>query len=1392
MESQPLTKNIGEWNVEAVTLMSYMFSRATSFDQNIGRWNTASVTDMFAMFAGATSFDQNIGGWNTAQVTNMNSMFEEATSFDQNIGGWNVEAVTLMSDMFWRATSFNQDISGWNVAQVTNMWSMFKEASSFNQDIGGWNTASVTNMWDMFWGASSFDQNIGGWNVETVSLTYCMFCGVTLSIANYDSLLVGWNKQTLQTGNYFDGGGSKYSSDAAHTARENMMSSDGWIITDGGRVVLPNAHAPVFAGGTTAIVPYEENATTAVTTVVASDADAGQTVTFTLSGGADAGLFSLSPTGMLTFKTAPDYEMPTDTGMDNMYEVTITATDNGTPARIAMQALTIRVTDVDEATPVDPAHFVLKVTTNLGTNANDNSFTFYTQDTNYDIDWDNDGIFDTTGVSGNQSHTFATTGVKIIRFRNLNDININNQAGKEKYTSIEQWGTSAWNAEMDSAFQGARNLTMNSNAGIPDMSAVTNMAYMFRGASSFNGDIGGWNTAQVTDMSAMFAGATSFNQDISGWNTAQVTNMFSMFFSVSSFNQDIGGWNTAAVTDMFGMFQNASSFNQDIGNWNTEQVTNMNVMFARATSFDQNIGNWNTEQVTNLDYMFNGAASFNQDIGRWNTATVTNMDYMFNRATSFNQDIGRWNTATVTTMRAMFNGATSFDQNIGNWNTEQVTDMDYMFAGATSFNQDIGGWNTATVTNMRYMFRGAASFDQDIGRWNTATVTAMHAMFQHAVLFDQDVGRWNTVAVTNMNYMFNGASSFNQDIGGWNTASVTDMYGMFWKATSFNGDIGGWNTATVTNMRTMFDGASSFDQNIGGWNVEAVRHMESMFSGITLSIANYDSLLVGWNRKNLQRGVYFHGGNSLYISTEAQTARENMINSDRWSITDGGLRTMNQAPANIFLSGNSIAENASADAVVGILSNTDIGGTYAYTLLTGTGDADNGSFMISDTELQLKASADYETKRHYSIRINVSDGTHDFAKSFTIYVGDVNEVPTASDTTFVVAENSTNGIAVGTVTATDQDQRWPNNVLTYAITGGNTGNVFAINSITGSITVAGALDYETIASYSLRVTVTDGGSTSLSGTATLTITVTDVNEHAPVFTSGATTTVAYEENSTTAVTTVVATDADAGQTVTFTLSGGADSTLFSVTPTGVLTFNTAPDFEMPTDMGGNNMYEVTIVATDNGTPAKMVMQTLTITVTDVENEHAPVFTRGTTMVDVAEGTTAVTTVVATDADAGQTVTFTLTGGADESKFSITPAGILTFKTAPDFEMPTDTGSDNMYEITITATDNGTPEKTAMQALTITVTDVNDGPTEPVFTDVLVYPNPVDAVLHISGVEGNARYTLSGIDGKVLKKGQLEEAGKGVHSVAVSSLNKGIYLLQLTTGKGSITKKIMKK
>jgi hypothetical protein len=209
----------------------------------------------------------------------------------------------------------------------------------------------------------------------------------------------------------------------------------------------------------------------------------------------------------------------------------------------------------------------------------------------------------------------------------------------------------------------------------------------------------------------------------------------------------------------------------------------------------------------------------------------------------------------------------------------------------------------------------------------------------------------------------------------------------------------------------------------------------------------------------------------------------------------------------------------------------------------------------------------------------------------------------------------------------------------------------------------------------------------------------------PVFTSPSA--VSVPENAT-AVLTVTASDADfPPQTVTFSIVGGADQAKFALTPAGVLSFVVAPDFEVPTDANADNVYVVTVQASDsNGGTA---MQTISVTVTPV-NDNAPVITSPTN-VNVAENTTAVMTVSATDADQPpQTLTFTIVGGADQSKFAITPAGALTFVAAPDFEMPTDANGDNVYVVIVQASD-GT--MTSVQAILVAVTPVNDN--SPVIT-----------------------------------------------------------------------------
>src|SRR5207302_656850 len=148
---------------------------------------------------------------------------------------------------------------------------------------------------------------------------------------------------------------------------------------------------------------------------------------------------------------------------------------------------------------------------------------------------------------------------------------------------------------------------------------------------------------------------------------------------------------------------------------------------------------------------------------------------------------------------------------------------------------------------------------------------------------------------------------------------------------------------------------------------------------------------------------------------------------------------------------------------------------------------------------------------------------------------------------------------------------------------------------------------------------------------------------------GATAAITIAENST-AVTTVTASDADAGTTLTYSITGGADAAKFSNdATTGALSFETAAGYENLTDASGNNVYDVVVQVSDG---TNFLSQALPVTVSTVIPYTTLFRSNGggaTAAITIAENSTAVTTVTASDADAGTTLTYSITGGADAAK-----------------------------------------------------------------------------------------------------------------------------------------------
>ncbi|MBK5949930.1 hypothetical protein CH339_17680 [Rhodobium orientis] len=391
----------------------------------------------------------------------------------------------------------------------------------------------------------------------------------------------------------------------------------------------------------------------------------------------------------------------------------------------------------------------------------------------------------------------------------------------------------------------------------------------------------------------------------------------------------------------------------------------------------------------------------------------------------------------------------------------------------------------------------------------------------------------------------------------------------------------------------------------------------------------------------------------------------------------------NDAPADIAWETGSaaVAEDAAVGDIVGTVaaSDADSGIPSETTSFAITAGNEDGLFEIDTATgivtVAAGASFDFETTPSYALTVAVSDA-HGATSSqtLTIAIGDVNEAPDSLTVSVSpIYENSAAGTVIGTASASDPDA---GDSVTYSLVDDADG-AFAIDATTGEITVADAslLDYETASTPDIIVRATDSG--GLTREAAQTIVVHDVNEAPDSLTVSLST---IDENSAagTVVGTVLATDQDFGDSLTYSLVDDAGGAFAIDATTGEITVANSSllDYETATSL------DIAVRATDTG--GLYLGTSAAVTVNDVNEAPDSLTVSLSTIDENSAAGTIVGTVSATDPDAGDSLTYSLVddaGGAfaiDASTGLITVANSLLL----DYETA------SALNITVRATDSG--------------------------------------------------------------------------------------------------------
>lgn len=410
---------------------------------------------------------------------------------------------------------------------------------------------------------------------------------------------------------------------------------------------------------------------------------------------------------------------------------------------------------------------------------------------------------------------------------------------------------------------------------------------------------------------------------------------------------------------------------------------------------------------------------------------------------------------------------------------------------------------------------------------------------------------------------------------------------------------------------------------------------------------------------------------------------------------------VNEAPFALYLNDSSLNENLPANTVFASLSaaDPDDNETFLYSLVSGTGDADNSSFIVVGNTLRSAQSFNYETKSSYSVRIRVRDSQNQsFERAVQIFIRDVNDAPSGitlngSSTGTSFPENRGIGTLVATLSTQDEDAG-SSFIYSFVNTGGNDNSSFQL--VGNQIRANMAFDFETRQNYSIFIQSSDGNGGTVA--KQFLVQVTDSND-APVAIGLSGTSVFENLPIGSFVAKLNTSDPDENQLAfNYALvngSGSAGNSQFLVRNDSLFT-NAVFNFEVLSS------YSIRLRSTDPGNAS--VQQSFVITVLDGSDAPTDIILSNSSVSENQSGGTTIGTLSSVDQDQTNFFTYSLVSGAgstDNSQFSISGSTLRT-NAVFDAELK------SQYSIRVRTNDgyNGVFEKVFL----INILDMNDAPT----------------------------------------------------------------------------------